>query len=129
MSDMPSPRQRGKSSRSGSETRQRSVINKFRSTDAERAEMQANAAAAGLSLGSYIRALGLTKPRTRYIRRPLADVHEVARLLGQVGRIGGNLAQLLKLANRGQIVLPDELEPAVSEARAFVAKAAKALKG
>jgi hypothetical protein len=130
MSERPIP-QDGKKSRSGSERRKRYVLNTFRSTEEERAEMKANAAAAGLAFGSFMRSLGLThQPRTRAVRRaPPADVQLLARVMAQFGRVGGNLAQLLKLANRGEIVVPNDLDPVLKDVRALVTEAQKALRG
>src|SRR5271157_5970875 len=57
-----------KKKRSDSENRERYVLNTFRSSKEERDEMRANAAAVGLSFGSFIRSLALTHPRTRAVR-------------------------------------------------------------
>jgi hypothetical protein len=116
--------------RSGSEKRQRDCMVKFRAKPEERAEMKANAAAAGLSLGSFLRTYAVSVPRTRTVRSNLAPaVAELAHLKGQIGRIGGNLHQLLRLANRGDFVDPDELAEAVKDAREFLAAATEILKG
>jgi len=113
---------------SGSETRQRDCIIKFRAKPEERAEMQAHADAAGLSLSSFIRGATMITQRTRPVRRPSPDTKLVAQLMAQVGRIGGNLAQFLKIANRGEIILDAyELDDAIREARAFIALARRAL--
>lgn len=118
-----------KRKRSGTEKRQRGVLNTFRSSKEERDEMHANAAAAGLSFGSFMRSLGVIHPRTRAVHRPSPDTQLIAQLMAQVGRIGGNLAQFLKLANRGEIILDrNDLTAAVNEARAFIAAAQKALR-
>ena len=129
MSGKPGNRDRPqRKKRSGSDVRQRDCIIKLRAKPEERAEMRAHASAAGLSLGSFIRSLSLTHPRTRAMRRPSPDTRLMAQLMAQVGRIGGNLAQFLKLANRGEIILDrHELDDAIREARAFIALARKAL--
>jgi len=116
--------------RSGSETRQRDCMVKFRAKPEERAEMKANAAAAGLSLGSFLRTYAVNAPRTRTVRSNLAPaVAELSHFKGQIGRIGGNLHQLLKLANRGDFVAADELADAVRDVREFLAAATEILKG
>ena len=54
-----------KKKRSGSEKRRRTVMNTFRSSPEDRAEMRAAAAAAGLRFGSFMVRLGCAKPTTR----------------------------------------------------------------
>ncbi len=116
--------------RSGSEKRQRDCIVKFRAKPEERAEMKANAAAAGLSLGSFLRNYAVTAPSTRTVRASLAPaVAELAHYKGQIGRIGGNLHQLLRLANRGEIVDVSGLAEAVRDAREFLAAATEISRG
>lgn len=116
--------------RSGSEKRQRDCIVKFRAKPEERAEMKANAAAAGLSLGSFLRSYAVSNPRTRSVRSSLAPaVAELAHFKGQIGRIGGNLHQLLKLANRGEFIDPDQLVEAVRDVRQLLAAATEILRG
>ncbi len=126
MSDKPSDKPKKKKS-SGSEKRQRNCIIKVRAKPEERAEMRANAADAGLSLSSFIRSATTIRQRTRAVRRPSPDTKLMAQLMAQVGRIGGNLAQFLKRANRGEIVDRNDLAAAIREARAFIADAQKAL--
>ncbi len=53
----------------------------------------------------------------------------LAQLKGSAGRVDGNIAQLLKLANRGEIVCPDELADAAKAVRDFYAAALELLKG
>jgi hypothetical protein len=100
-----------------------------RVSDAERAQIEADAAALGLSVGAYLRWLAIDRPQTRAVRRPLADVALLKHLKGQCGRIGGNIHQLLKMANRGEIPWADELEAAAQEVREFLTAASAALKG
>jgi hypothetical protein len=47
----------------------------------------------------------------------------MAQFLGQMGRIGGNLYQLVRGMNLGDIPRVDELYDAAKEARTFVAVA------
>jgi mobilization protein NikA len=115
--------------RHGSEVRRRQPRIIIRVTPDERAEIKANAAGAGLSVGSYLRALAIAHPRTRPCRRPLGDAVLLTRVMGQVGRIGGNIHQLVRLANRGEIPESDELKAAGREVCAFMADAVKALRG
>lgn len=131
---MPAPKARArKKNRSGSEKRQRGVINKFRSTVAERAEMKANACAAGFTFGSFMRSIGCANPTTRAVRDLAPAVAALHSYKGQLGHVAGNLAQFLKLANtqasRGETVRLDDLAPALQETRALMALLSAALDG
>jgi hypothetical protein len=113
--------------RSGSEMRHRAVVNKFRSTAAERTEMRANAAAAGLSFGSFMRSLGCAHPTTRPVRhRPAPEARLLMQLLGQLGRVAGNIYQLVRAMNFGGIPRSHELDAAGKEVCAFIADMRKA---
>jgi hypothetical protein len=68
-------------------------------SDAEHEQIDTDAAALGLSISGYIPWLAVGRPQTRAVRLPLADVTLLKQLKGQCGRIGGNLHQILKLAN------------------------------
>ena len=115
--------------RSGSENRKRHPRVYSRVSDEELAKIESDAAAQGMSVGAYLRWLAIDRPQTRTVRRPLADVTLLAQMKGQVGRIGGNIHQLLRMANRGEIPLVEELADAGKEARDFLAAAHEALKG
>jgi len=109
--------------RSGSEKRQRHPRVYSRVTVAERDKIETDAAAHGMSVGGYLRWLALERPQTRAVRRPLADVRLLAQIKGQVGRLGGNIHQLLRLANRGEIPWSEELAVAAKEVGDFLAAA------
>lgn len=113
--------------RSGSQTRQRSRSVNVALTDAERAKVEADAHALGLSLSGYARALlvGAVTPRTP--RRPLPNATELARLLGQLGKVGSNLNQLTKLGNQGQLVPPSSLAACIAEVQAVTEQLAEVL--
>ena len=98
--------------RSGSQKRKRTTIIGVRVDDQERAEIESNAAAAGLCDSSYLRVLGTSRQRTRARRRPLPELKPFAQAMGRLGIYASNQHQLLKLANRGEIVAPDELAEA-----------------
>jgi hypothetical protein len=113
---------------SRSQTRQRGRSVNVALTEAERAKVEADAAAAGgLSLSGYARALlmGEVTPGTK--QRPPADAAELARLLGQLGKVGSNLNQLTRLGNQRQIVPPAALASCVEEVAALTAKIAETL--
>jgi hypothetical protein len=106
--------------RSSSENRKRYPRVYSRVTDTELAKIERDAAALGMSVGGYLRWLALDRPETRPVRRPLADVQLLAQIKGQVGRIGGNIHQLLRLANRGEILWSEEIADAAKEVSDFL---------
>jgi hypothetical protein len=74
---------------------------------AEHAALMAAAAQAGLPAGAYIRSLVLGAPGPRTRRQPPANQAELARLLGELGRIGSNVNQLARIANTTGDMPPD----------------------
>ena len=99
--------------RSGSENRARGGVVAFRVSEEERAELEQAAELAGLSLGSYVRQRVLISPKTRAVRRPPIEQKLLAQLLGQLGKTGGNIHQILKHMNFGAGVMHDELRSAL----------------
>lgn len=100
---LPQPKDRsGRRTRSGSETRQRGGVIPFRVSATERAEIEAAADRAGLTLGSYVRARILTRPTTRATRSPPTNKAALARLLGEIGRVGSNINQIARQLNSGR---------------------------
>jgi hypothetical protein len=127
MSDKQSQPKPRKKTRSGTEKRKRQPRIIFRVSPEERSEIKANAEAAGLSVGSYLRSVATLRQRTRAVRRqPPPDMERVQQILAQTGRIGGNMYQLVRGMNLGEIVRVDELYNAAKEARAFLAAAREA---
>lgn len=119
-------RSREEKSRSGSEQRRRQPRVASRVTQDELLKIEADAAAFGMSVGGYLRWLALDRPQTRAVRRPLADVQLLLQIKGQVGRLGGNIHQILRLANRGEIPWTEEVAVAAKEVSDFL-KAARDL--
>ena len=99
--------------RSGSENRARGGVVAFRVSTEERAELEEKAELAGLSLGSYVRQCVLTAPKTRTVRRPPIEQKLLAQLLGQLGKAGGNIHQILKHMNFDAGVMHSELRSAL----------------
>jgi hypothetical protein len=121
------PQEPKKKKRSGSATRQRDCVVKIRTKPEERAEMEANAAAAGLCLSSYVRSVTTLRQRTRAVRRrPSPDMLRVAQVLAHTGRIGGNMYQLVRGMNLGDVPTVEEMHAAAKEARALIADAREA---
>lgn len=114
MSTPEQPASAKKGKRSGSETRARSGIIGLRVSPEERAELEAAAERAGLTLGSYIRERVLSAPKTRAVRRPPIEQKLLAQLLGQLGKAGGNIHQIVKHMNFGSGVMHDELRSALA---------------
>ena len=70
-----------------------------RCTEAEQAAMTEAAAKAGLSVGAYLRAVGLGSAGPHARHRPTIERGELARALGLIGLYGSNLNQLARVAN------------------------------
>jgi len=111
---------RQSASRSGSEIRKRQPRVYSRVTQDERAKIESDATALGMSVGTYLRFLAIDRPQTRPVRRPLADVQLLAQIKGQVGRLGGNIHQLLRMAARGDIPWTEEMAVAAKEVSDFL---------
>lgn len=65
----------------------------------ERATIAAAAAEKGLTAGAYLRGLALGAPGPRARRAPRIDQAMIARVLGEVGKLGSNVNQLARAAN------------------------------
>lgn len=87
---------------SGTEKRKRSAHLTIRLTPEEKAEIIAKAERAGLEPGSYARKTLLDEPPPRQVRRPPIERKELARLLGELGKVGSNLNQLARESNEGE---------------------------
>lgn len=81
----------------------------------ERAEIVRRADAAGLSIGGYWKSAVFNLPPPRKSHRPSVDRVELAKLLGQLGRVGNNINQLARTLNmEGSVEIP-ELTEALKE--------------
>jgi hypothetical protein len=98
----------------GTEKRVRTTHITIRLSPDERGAIDAAAERAGLAAGSHARAILLGAPQPRQVRRPPIERRELARLLGEIGRVGNNLNQIAHALNCGEE--PDE--PALAEALA-----------
>lgn len=89
----------------------------------ERTEIESRASAAGLSIGGYCKSVILEKAPPRASRRPPLEMQELAKLIGQVSRVGSNLNQIAKQLNSHSSIELPELQSALddlSEIRAVV---------
>ena len=68
-------------------------------------------------------------PQTRPTRRAFADEVLLLQLKSEAGRVDGNLAQFLRMANRGEAVPVEEIADAARAVRDFYVYALEALKG
>ena len=92
-----------RASRRGSEERQRSRQTLVRWSEEEFQDVDSRAGAARLTLPSWLRELALEelKRQTRSTRRAPLDRAELAKILGQLGKIGGNMNQIAHAAHLG----------------------------
>lgn len=96
----------------------------LRLTFEERARLEE--AAAGMSLGAYIRQRlfdGDAAPRRTRGKHPVKDHEVLARVLAELGRsrIANNLNQLARAANSGSLPITPEVESTLHEACEVVA--------
>lgn len=111
--DMPRP------SRSGSAKRQRTKVLPVRFTPVERAQLEADASAAGMKAGSYIRWMLTNGEAPRAVRRPPVELENLRVLLGQLGKVGSNLNQIAHRLNDGQGLASTQLTSALGDVRAM----------
>jgi len=119
-----------KPSRSGTENRKKTIPVTTRYDADELKELDEAASRAGLTRASYQRVQSLSKPKTRSTRRAPIEREILAKVLGQLGRIGSNLNQIARSINRGRDTFDDgEIFAAVAELRALVPAITSALGG
>lgn len=70
-----------------------------RVTEGDRDRIDAAAGQAGLSIGGYLRALALGSAGVRAVKRPRVEKEQLARILGEIGKLGSNVNQLAKWSN------------------------------
>jgi hypothetical protein len=70
-----------------------------RCTAEDRALIAETAGQAGLSVGAYLRTLALGRAGPRAVKRPHAEREQLARILGEIGKLGSNHNQIAKWAN------------------------------
>lgn len=88
-------------SRSGTEKRKRLRTYSMRLSPEEQAKARAIVDHTGLPLATYIRHMIFDAPLPRAARRPTASIQAVAKLLGELGKIGSNINQAQKHINAG----------------------------
>jgi len=65
-------------------------------------QLDATAREAGMSVGAFARAVLLGSPGPRAVRKPPAQKAELARILGELGKIGSNANQTARAFNQHQ---------------------------
>ena len=113
--------------RSGSEKREREKKLTFRCNASEVEEIAAAATLAGLTVGSYIRARLLAAPVIRAVKQPHVDRVLLAQVLGQLGKVGGNIHQIAKRLNFTDWLAADDVPEALAEVRAVALEIMRAL--
>jgi hypothetical protein len=99
----------------GSEKRIRTKHLTIRFSPEERAAIDQAADRSGLTPGSYARQVLLGAPVPRQVRRPPIERRELARLLGEIGHVGGNLNQIARDMNFGNGVNAWELNRSLGD--------------
>jgi hypothetical protein len=106
-------------SRSGSQTRKKLRMVTSGYDEAEYAELDNAASRAGMTRASYQRVQSLAVPKTRSTRRAPVEKEALAKVLGQLGKIGSNLNQLTHEANIGYMDRA-EISATLTEIRGLV---------
>jgi hypothetical protein len=71
-------------------------IRTLRFSPEEDAAVDESATQAGLSFGAYLRTLALGRAGPRAVKRPREDLELLARILGEIGKLGSNHNQIAK---------------------------------
>lgn len=100
---------------SGSETRRRNTSIMVRVTPQERDAIDDLAMRKGLTLAAFLRATALGDPGPRAKTRIPVDEALLRQLLGQIGKVGGNLNQIAKRLNIGGAASASEVRAALAE--------------
>jgi hypothetical protein len=110
-----------RASRSGSEKRRRGGFFILRGTEGEIGRIKEAADRAGLTVSSYARSRMLAAPETRARHRPTIERALMAQAVALLGRAIGNLHQIARQLNFGNVEYADDLSAAVAEARSAIA--------
>ena len=70
-----------------------------RLTDDDHSFLEQTAKDAGLSVGAFLRAIALGTAGARAVKRPPIDRKQLAKLLGEIGKLGSNVNQIARWAN------------------------------
>jgi hypothetical protein len=112
--------------RSGSQTRQRTLRPSMACTPGEFAQLSVAAERVGLSVSSFMRMQCLGTKPPRAARRPTVETALLAQTLAHLGKVGSNVNQIARQLNSGGDVPPD-IAAAVDEVRAVAQAVMRAL--
>lgn len=87
----------------GTETRKKGLMVGFRVAQEEKTEIETAAEEAGLTVGSFVREKMLLTCKTRKCQRPTIDRVLLSKTLAQLGKVGANLNQAVKLGHEGNV--------------------------
>ena len=101
--DAPTGRKKGPLARAKTRRRRRPRKNSSpcASQRADRERIEKEAREAGLRIGGYLRALALGSAGPRAVKRPAVEREQLARLLGELGKLGSNVNQIAKMVQHG----------------------------
>jgi Bacterial mobilisation protein (MobC) len=100
----------------------------IRCTAGEHALITEKADKAGLSAGAYLRTLAIGTAGPRAVRRPPVEKEELARVLGELGRLGSNVNQIARVVNTtGNLAATSNLASIEAEVQTMRAALMKAL--
>jgi len=77
----------------------RDKVLRIRCAATELATMEERAAEAGLSIGAYLRATASGSAGPRAVKRPRVEREQLARILGEIGKLGSNVNQIARYCN------------------------------
>jgi len=126
MSEQSTAKKPPRKTRSGSEQRKMQPRIIFRVDEELRSKANRDAAA-GFTVGSYMRRLLADECSIRPTRRPLPSESLLRELIAEAGHADGNLAQFLRKVNYGELVPTDRLDDAYTAVRDFWRKALELL--
>lgn len=111
----------------GSDKRHRTRIITFRVSDEEFAQYQEKATRAGLAVGAFARAAGLSDAGPRARRRRPVEHTALVQLMAAMNRVGNNLNQIARNTNLGLDIDVPELRDALHQYGAIIDAIYKAL--
>jgi hypothetical protein len=118
----PSTPPASRSGASGSEKRQRGKVISVRVSPDEETALLAKAQAAGLSLGSYLRACALGEAGPRAKRSPPVNALLLAHAVAELNKAGSNLNQIARVVNTAGLFDPRDTSEVLDQVRGAVAE-------
>jgi hypothetical protein len=103
--------------KSGSEKRRDQRVKTLRISDAQNVELVRNALAAGVSVSGFIRKRCCTAQDVKPRKIIPLEVQEVVRIRGLLGKLGGNLHQLVRRENFNENPYAEDYRQALAGVR------------